>query len=154
MSRKRQGPPDGARLLVFRFDTDANADRIVRSDTLEAELKMNCSELVMVSRISASKAKSGLPSLVSKVVDNGERFIIERRGKPVAALVSIEDLGHLEKEDITHAEKPKAPEEPRGLLRAASAWGGILTNEEIDEFVADVYATRAKETDRPADFGS
>ena len=37
-------------------------------------------------------AKKTLSELMSRAAYNNERFLIQRRGKPMAALVSIEDL--------------------------------------------------------------
>lgn len=46
----------------------------------------------MVKKVSASEAKAQLAELVLGVAYRGDRVVIERRGKPVAALVSVEDL--------------------------------------------------------------
>jgi prevent-host-death family protein len=43
-------------------------------------------------RISAAEAKTNLSELLSRVAYGGERFVIERRGKPVAALVSVDEV--------------------------------------------------------------
>ena len=47
-------------------------------------------------RISTQDAKARLSEYLNRVCYGGERFIIERRGKPVAAIVSPEDLSALE----------------------------------------------------------
>ncbi len=93
--------------------------------------------------ISSTEAKASFSSLVSKVQYGGERVIIERRGKPVAAVVSMEDLSRI-------LNGNQASTEPKGLLAAAGAWS-VLKDEEIDEMVAHIYATRAEDQGRPVD---
>lgn len=44
---------------------------------------------------SVQDAKETLTDLVNQVVQNGERVTLTRRGKAVAAIVSIEDLKNL-----------------------------------------------------------
>jgi len=46
-------------------------------------------------RISASQAKAHLSQLMAQVAYRGERYVIERRGKPMAALVSLADFDAL-----------------------------------------------------------
>jgi antitoxin Phd len=58
-----------------------------------------------MSRLSASLARTQLPEAINQVAYGGERVTIHRRGKEVAALVSIEDLALLQKmEDKLDAE--------------------------------------------------
>ena len=51
-----------------------------------------------------SDARTKLPELANRTAYGGERFVIERRGKDLCAIVSIEDLQLLEdlekKEDL------------------------------------------------------
>ena len=46
---------------------------------------------------SVADAKKNLSELMSRAAYSNERFLIQRRGKPMAALVTIEDLTRLEK---------------------------------------------------------
>jgi prevent-host-death family protein len=46
--------------------------------------------------ISVAKAKSHISELIAKSQFSDERFIITKRDKPVAALVSLDDLKILE----------------------------------------------------------
>ena len=59
--------------------------------------------------LSASEARDHLPDALNRVAFAGERVVIERRGKPVAALVSLEDLELLrsleDRSDLTAARK-------------------------------------------------
>ena len=52
--------------------------------------------LLMITRIHAADLHQRMGELVSKIRNAGERFIVERRGMPVAAVVSIDDLARLE----------------------------------------------------------
>ncbi len=47
-------------------------------------------------RVGTAEAKTHLSEYVNRVYYRGERIMIERHGKPVAALVSTEDLVRLE----------------------------------------------------------
>lgn len=49
-------------------------------------------------RVGTHEAKTHLSEYINRVRYGGERVVIERHGKPVAALVSVEDLERLEKE--------------------------------------------------------
>ena len=51
----------------------------------------------MSNKLSVADAKKHLSEIMSRVAYNNERFLIERRGKPMAALVSAEDLARLPK---------------------------------------------------------
>jgi prevent-host-death family protein len=50
----------------------------------------------MPSTISTSKAREFLADLITEVAYKGERVILTRHGKPVAAIISAEDLERLE----------------------------------------------------------
>ena len=90
----------------------------------------------MANVLSVADAKKHLSELMSRTAYNNERFLIERHGKPTAALVSVEDLARLEKE----------PVRSRGLLAAVGAWADF---EELDQVIADIYRQRRQAPDRP-----
>jgi prevent-host-death family protein len=55
----------------------------------------------MIERIGAVEVRNRLGELLTRVRDAGERFLITRDGKEVAALVRVEDLERLERlEDL------------------------------------------------------
>lgn len=60
-------------------------------------------------RLSATKARREFADLVNRVAFSGERIVLERHGKGVMALVSVEDLELLEriedKLDLSEARK-------------------------------------------------
>jgi prevent-host-death family protein len=50
----------------------------------------------MARQVSARHARVGLAEAISRVVSGGERTVIRRNGKEVAAVVSVQDLRTLE----------------------------------------------------------
>jgi prevent-host-death family protein len=100
-------------------------------------------EVVMASRVSAAQAKAQLSELVSNVAHQGSHYIIERRGKPVAALVTVGELEELERM------RPKA-ERSLGALALVGAWREA-GDEWIDDMVATIYAERDRDTGRPVE---
>jgi len=70
-----------------------------------------------MTRISASKARSDLAEVLNRVAYKGERVLLHRRGKNVAAVVSIDDFALLERlEDrLDNAAAEKALKDPRRI---------------------------------------
>ena len=95
----------------------------------------------MTKKVSAAQAKAHLSDLMAKVAYGGEQYVIERRGKPLAALVSVADLERLRREAATSTN-------PRGALALAGAWS-VLDEAELDALMADIYAERARDAGRP-----
>ena len=92
----------------------------------------------MTETLSVSEAKERLSEIVERVAGNGDRFVIESRGKAVAAVVSADDLSNIAKDG----------DRPEGLLGAV----GILSEEdeeEWDEIVRDIYRQRRQSMPRP-----
>ncbi len=50
-----------------------------------------------MNRLNASEAREGFADLLNRVAYRGERIVLHRRGKDVAAIVSVEDLELLER---------------------------------------------------------
>ncbi|MBM3925525.1 MAG: type II toxin-antitoxin system Phd/YefM family antitoxin [SAR202 cluster bacterium] len=98
----------------------------------------------MTKKVSAAKAKAHFSELTANVARTGQRVIIERRGKPVAAIVSIGDLECLEREQ-------RLSEEPVGALALVGAWSDLMTDEEIDQFIKDIYESRERDFGRPVE---
>jgi prevent-host-death family protein len=57
----------------------------------------------MAEWIGASAAKAHPSGLLARASLSGERFLVERRGKPLAAPVGAEDLKRLERGDSVEA---------------------------------------------------
>ncbi|MBI2886978.1 MAG: type II toxin-antitoxin system Phd/YefM family antitoxin [Chloroflexi bacterium] len=94
-------------------------------------------------RVSAAEAKARLAALVAEVAYGGEHVIIQRRGKPMAALVRVEELEQLQQ----GVGKRVAF---RGFLTLLGAWRDI-PDSEIDQWLTDVYTGREQDTGRAVD---
>ncbi len=79
-------------------------------------------------RISVAEAKSHLSELIAKSAHGHERFIITRRDKPVAALVSLDDLRIIEQH-----------QEQQGLAAVAGKWQDF---DEVAQPLADLAELR------------
>lgn len=91
----------------------------------------------MTESVGVAEAKSRISELVARAGYSGERFLIERRGKPVAAIVSAEDLTALE------AREPVARR--RGILAAV---GALADFEEWEGIIEDVVRQRQEARER------
>ena len=73
-----------------------------------------------MTRLAVSKAREDLADMLNRVAYGRERIILERRGKNVAALISIEDLELLElledKLDVEAARKALAEAKGKKLI--------------------------------------
>lgn len=96
----------------------------------------------MNNKVSTAQAKAGLSALITNAA-NGQRVVIERRGKPLAALVGMEDLQLIKREVPTALH-------PQGALVLIGAWGE-LDDDEVDALVNDIYAQRLEDTGRRVD---
>jgi len=71
-----------------------------------------------VNRMSASQIRDEISDALNRVVYQGERIVLRRRGKDVAALVSMEDLQAIQKledlEDLKDARAAKEEAEREG----------------------------------------
>jgi prevent-host-death family protein len=92
---------------------------------------------VVAKPVSVAEAKTRFSELVNRAAYGKERFLIQRRGKPVGAIVSAEDLARLEAEQSVPA--------AGGLLAAA---GALAEFEEFAEIMEEVVRQRATRFDR------
>ena len=85
--------------------------------------------------LGVAETKRRFAELLDRVV-RGERVVVTRRGRPVAALV------------------PAAPEatDERPAPLGLAAFAGALEDDwpELEEFVKEIYADRLRSTGRPA----
>jgi len=65
----------------------------------------------MVVEIPVTQARAELAELVNRVVYGGERVVLTRHGRPVAAIVSAADLHQLDATSGPVTEQPAAPGE-------------------------------------------
>lgn len=85
---------------------------------------------MMSESMDVAHAKSKLSELLNRANYRGERFLIKKHGKPVAAIVSTEDLARLE--------GPTSPSGPEGLLAVAGAFADCEDyTDELDRIVRD-----------------
>ena len=94
----------------------------------------------MAKRVSAAQAKAQLSALAAEVAYGGRHVIIERRGKPLVALVSLADLELLEQQRATSAL-------PHGGLALVGAWREV-SDEAVESLIEDIYAHRRNDTGR------
>lgn len=86
---------------------------------------------------SIAEVKARLSELVSLVLLRGDRVIVARRGRPVAALVGLGDLRRLEALDAEQATGTKPERHP--VMTAFGAWSG---GDDWDRLLADICAER------------
>lgn len=101
----------------------------------------------MAEKVRVTEAKAQLSELMARVGYGGERFVIERRGRPLAALVGVEDLKRLESKsgDVTSR--------PLGAIALVGAWGEV-EERDVDALLQEIYAERERDTGRPVDLGA
>lgn len=96
--------------------------------------------------VTISEVKQGLNALVNRVASGETRVLVEKRGHPVAALVSARDLQRLEQLDRKWAEGER-------VLREFAAGFADQTEEDIErevaKAIAEVRAEKWAEREQP-----
>jgi prevent-host-death family protein len=95
----------------------------------------------MATRVSLAEAKAKLSAVVDDVRRTSRRYLIERHGRPAAAIISVEELARLEEADLLGPT-------PAGALAMVGAWSHV-EDVAIDEFLDEVLRSRAEDTGRP-----
>ncbi len=93
----------------------------------------------MSKNIGVAEVKKSFSAVISEVSLKGEHFVIEKKGKPMAALVSVQELQRIE--------GSKEKEKKKGLLAAIGAWEDF---EDLESTVSAIYEKRKKSKDRSA----
>ena len=93
----------------------------------------------MSKNIGVAEVKKSFSAVISEVSLKGEHFVIEKKGKPMAALVSVQELQRIE--------GSKEKEKKKGLLAAIGAWEDF---ENLESAVSAIYERRKKSKDRSA----
>ncbi len=101
----------------------------------------------MTIALNIAEIKARLSEFISRVAFSRERLIVLRRGKPMAALVSIEDLHRLEALDAADSNR-----QDEGIHPVMRAFGGWADQEDLDDLVAEIYAMREAATGREVEF--
>lgn len=89
----------------------------------------------MTKRVSVAEAKRKFSDVVGAVRHGSQRFVIERRGTPVAAIVPIDDLATLEGKGA------------RGILALVGAFRDARS---LPPVLDDIVATRSSQRRRSA----
>jgi len=95
----------------------------------------------MSKAFSTADIKARLSEMIGKVAHGRERLVVLRRGKPVAALVSVEDLRRLEALDAADAREGTI----HPIMRA---FGGWAERTDLDDLVMEIYQRREAATGR------
>lgn len=94
-------------------------------------------------RISIAEAKARFSAMVDGVLHRGEHYLIERHGRGVAAMVSIDELARLERG------RPSAPQ-PAGAMALVGLWHDVPESE-IDGLLAEIRESRERDNGRPVE---
>lgn len=98
-------------------------------------------EVIMVKIINVVEAKKRFSEIIGEVSFKKEKFIIKRKNRPVAAIVTLQDLEEIRsKGDIA---------EKRGLIAALGAWEEF---EDLEDVIEEIYKKRAQAKDRDVSF--
>lgn len=87
----------------------------------------------MPKNIGVAEVKKHFSEIMNGVSRDGKHFVIERKGKPVAAMVSVKELELIERKGMQGDKK--------GLLAAIGVWEDF---EGLDRVVDDIYRKRRK----------
>ena len=107
--------------------------------------------------INISEAKSRFSEYLSRAA-SGERFIIVRRERPVAALISAEELDRLERSTEITRRLAQALGQSAELLEkidagkvhpAMAAFGLWKDEEDLDDLEAQIIRNRRRKSSRP-----
>ena len=96
--------------------------------------------------VGVAEAKGTFSAMIEGVQHRGEHYIIERHGKPAAALVSVGELDLIEARRVP-------PEQMTGGLRLLGLWRDV-PRDAIREVVDHIYSERERDTGREVDTSS
>jgi prevent-host-death family protein len=91
----------------------------------------------VTARLDTHEFKARLSEFLGRVAFGRERLIVLRRGKPIAAVVSMDDLRRLEALEHDDVNAPK--EHP--LMQAYGLWAD---RDDLDRIMEEIYADREK----------
>lgn len=89
----------------------------------------------MARALSVAEAKRRFSDVLGAIHHRGERVVVERRGRPIAAIVPLDDLARLEGESA------------RGVLALVGAFGDAKN---LPRILDEVVRTRGHQRRRPA----
>jgi prevent-host-death family protein len=91
----------------------------------------------MSKSIGVAEVKKNFSDVIIEVAREGKQFIIEKKGKPMAALVNIKDFEAIERKEASSKKK--------GLLAAMGAWEEFNN---LDGIIKHIYARRKTAKER------
>ena len=97
-------------------------------------------------RVSTALAKATLSELIGEVAFGHGRVVIERRGRPVAVLVGVDEAEQLD--EIVDESTRR-----RGALALVGSWSDV-DDELLDRIVDEIYDARDRDRGRPVDLSS
>ena len=100
----------------------------------------------MAIKLNTAEIKAHLSELVNRVAFSRERLIVMRRGKPVAALISLEDLQRLE---VLEAADTQPTEGQHPVMKAFGGWADL---DNLDKLMTEIYAERDSTDGREVQF--
>lgn len=83
------------------------------------------------------EVKAHFSELIERVRARGDRLLVLRRGRPVAAVVGVDDLRRLERLDAEARRVEEGARHP--VMRAFGAWEPV---DELDGLVEAIYEAR------------
>ena len=92
----------------------------------------------MTKKLSVAEAKSHLSEVLRQVGERGDRFIIENRGRPVAAVVPLSDL-------------PREERQYGDWVEFLVDLGKTEEGQELADIWDDIYRERSRRMPRPVD---
>jgi prevent-host-death family protein len=100
----------------------------------------------MTLSVDTSQVKAQLSEFIGRVAFGHERVLVLRRGKPVAALVTVEDLRRLEALDQAQTADERPAQHP--IMKVYGRWAGP---DDWDAVLEEIYADRLASTGREID---
>ena len=91
----------------------------------------------MIKRVTVAEAETQIVRLIAEVAESDDEIVIERQGHPLATLIGTKA-----------SEQTMPTEAPRGALVLLGA-DDTLTDQDIDDLVANIYARRDDDQRRP-----
>ena len=83
--------------MATRTQNDLSVEFDAIDSTFAVLYNMVNKGVLYMTTMSIAEARNGLADAINRVSYGGERVVFQRRGKPVAVLVSPEDLAHLQR---------------------------------------------------------
>ena len=92
----------------------------------------------MTAMLNTHEFKARLSEFLGRVAFTRERLVVTRHGKPVAAVVSMDDLRRLEALDANR-NAPAPAVHP--IMKAYGLWAD---RDDLDDLISEIYADRDK----------